>query len=806
MGNLDKNSKQRFEDDNNGVDLVELFLKYLQYWSWFALCGFLSLVVAFFYIKSANKIYQTTAKIEIIDESQELGMTLDFESLLSGGTKINLDNEIAVLTSYRLLGQVVDTLGLDVDCTWESSFMENEVKGVPFVVGKDIPEEEISETLVYLITLKETYYNIVDPDGDVTKLPLTDSSANKLPFNIKLVDAIENLKEYLGVEYEVRIASKKSAVMSLQKRLVVEPTSTESEILFLSLEGLRPKITEVVLNTIIDKFNQDGIADRQLVSERTVKFIDERFSFLTKDLDSIELKKEKFKKDNGLANIQADASATLSKKEFTEGEVFNIETQISLVGFLKEELTKESKDNLLPSNIGIESGAINGLVDEYNKAVLKRNELLTTGAGENNSAIKVLDSQIENGHRNILSSVKVYQEQLENNQKQLRALENKVSGIYGLFPEKERMLREIERQQTLKESLYLLLLQKREEAAINYAVTAPSIKVVDYAITNDVPVAPKKIIIVMLALIVGMAIPFVIIYVIFFLDTKIHDRTDVEKLNPEIPVLAEIPFVEGDKMFNTVDDRSVLAESFRILSTNVDYMLGLKKKDDVGKVVFVTSTIKGEGKTFVAINTALAFASVNKKVLLVGADLRNPQLHKYFKVNKDLNKGLSAFLHDDSMKLEDCLSKQLGISDYLDVCFSGVVPPNAPQLLTGERFNEFVNVAKSKYDYIIFDLAPTLLVTDTLIVSRYADETVYLVRAGHTDKNLLSFSKDLNAKGKLQNLAYIVNNVGEKHSYRYGYGYSYNYSYSYNYGYGYGYGSDAGKSKKPWYKKIFGKR
>jgi capsular exopolysaccharide synthesis family protein len=362
------------------------------------------------------------------------------------------------------------------------------------------------------------------------------------------------------------------------------------------------------------------------------------------------------------------------------------------------------------------------------------------------------------------------------------------------------MVREIERQQTIKETLYVLLLTKREEAAVNLAITSPSIKVVDYAITReDLPVAPKKKIIAAIALLLGLGIPFAVVYLINMLDTKIHDRTDVEKANPEIPVVAEIPFIEGGGMFLDPGDRSALAESFRILATNAEYMVG-KRKPGKGKVIYVTSTIKGEGKTFVSLNMSLAFASVKKKVLLVGADLRNPQLHTYFDINKSHIKGLSNYLHNPDVSLDDCITEGFGINEYHKICFSGIIPPNAPQLLAGDAFEKFLEEAKAEFDYVIVDLAPTLLVTDTLIVSRFADETVYVTKANHTDKKLLEYSKELNAKGKLRNMAYVVNGVGQSGSGRYGYGYTY------NYGYGYGYNTDSEvKTKKNIFQKIFKK-
>ncbi|WP_297691455.1 tyrosine-protein kinase domain-containing protein, partial [uncultured Eudoraea sp.] len=338
------------------------------------------------------------------------------------------------------------------------------------------------------------------------------------------------------------------------------------------------------------------------------------------------------------------------------------------------------------------------------------------------------------------------------------------------------MLRGIERQQSIKEQLYLLLLQKREEAAINMATTTPSIKVVDYAITSSEPISPKKIIVYPLSLLLGMFLPFLILFIRFSLDTKIHDRTDLEKLSPDIPVLAEIPFLKGNKSIKGFHDRSILAESFRMLSTSVNHHLPEKEKD-LGQVIYVTSSIKGEGKTLMAFNLAMAYASLKKRVLLVGADLRNPQLHMHLDILKKTN-GLSEYLSKPSMNWQNVINEGFSNELNIKVCYSRQIPPNAPELLSGKGFEKFIQAVKEEFDYIIIDTAPTLLVTDTMLISKYADLTLFVARAGFTDKKLLEYSKNLNKTKKLQNMAYALNDVG------------FGKARHYNYGHGYGYGSD----------------
>jgi capsular exopolysaccharide synthesis family protein len=371
----------------------------------------------------------------------------------------------------------------------------------------------------------------------------------------------------------------------------------------------------------------------------------------------------------------------------------------------------------------------------------------------------------------------VYQKQLGVTLAKYNTLKSQNRSLYSTIPAKEKMLRSIERQQKIKETLYLLLLQKREEAAINKAITAPSIKVVDFAITDNSPVAPKRQIVFLASLLMGLLVPFGILYLYFLLDNKIHSKQDIERVVPETPVIAEIPNIKGDQMYITDNDRSILAESFRILRTNINYVMPFKPTGE-GQIVYVTSTIKGEGKTFTSVNLALILSSMQKKVLLLGSDLRNPQLHKFLNLERE-QKGVSGYLYDTSINWKSLVHERKLGSNNLDVILAGSIPPNPAELLSNGRFEQLLNELKQEYDYVIVDCAPTILVTDTLLISQLADVTLYLTRAGFTETRLLQFSKELKQLHKLKNMSYVLNNVGDSKSY----GYNYSYNYGYNYGY-----------------------
>ncbi|NJB72637.1 capsular exopolysaccharide synthesis family protein [Saonia flava] len=767
-----------FNEDEESFNLKETLLKYLPYWPWFLVSIIVCIGLGYFYTWYKPVAYESVAKIKIIDDTKEVNVASEALSFLNGSSAINLDNEIEVLKSYRLLRQVVTDLDLDISYYRKDGFFTKREWNPPFKVEKkffgDSIQEPLANTLSYRIKLNPSAFTVVDDyDQAVTLgLNLPDSVITMLPFTIKLKDSVTQAN-YQNIEYSVVLNPVKEAVLELSEDLKVESTNKTSEILSLSLIRGNMNHSEAILNTLIQKFDQDGILDRQLISKRTLDVIDKRFVFLSGELDSIEIGKQDFKQSNNLSYIEADAGLTLQRKSNTEDEVFNLRTQVSLSDLLKKTVVNQPDYSLLPADIGLENNNLNNLVNTYNEMALQRDKLLFN-VGRNHPTLVALTEQLERGKVNILKTINVYQAQLRVFLKQLNQEKAIAGAIFSGLPEKEKALRAIERQQSIKENLFLVLLQKREEAAISLAATTPSIKVVDYGLTNSIPVSPKKRIIYPLSLLLGMLLPFGFLYTRFLFDTKIYNRGEIEKLNPELDVLGEIPFIKGNKNFKGANDRSILAESFRILSTNVNYLLPEKSKEE-GQVIFVTSAIKGEGKTLVAYNLSLSYASIKKRVLLIGADLRNPQLNDYFDNNKKV-KGLSDFLSNPNMSWQECIHDG-GFSkdEFHKVCFSGAIRPNATELLAGKGFGKLISHAKKEYDYIIVDTAPTILVTDTMLISNYADITLFVVRAGLTDKKLMEFSASLNKRKKLKNMAYVLNDIGHGKAKDYNYGREYGY-------------------------------
>jgi capsular exopolysaccharide synthesis family protein len=551
-------------------------------------------------------------------------------------------------------------------------------------------------------------------------------------------------------------------------------------------QDINPERGVAIVDKVVAVFNQDGINDRRLVNQKTVDFIDARFKNLTFELDSIEGEKRDFKKSRDISFIEADAGVDINKKSRSDEALFRIETQIQLSDLLKEAL-KDQESTILPANIGLDNVIINGLVNEYNLLVLERVRLVKT-AGSQNPVLSVLDTRMSTVKNNINESVRTYGKQLKISLSQQQSDYLQATNMVLQIPSNEKILRSIERQQKIKENLYLLLLQKREESAIAFAVTAPSIKIIEYASASAAPVAPKTNIIYLVALVLGLGIPFGVIFIIGLLDNKVKDVNDVGFRRSQIPVVGEIPFFTDFKIFSDKDDRSVQAESFRILSSNAKYSLPIKEAG-VGQVILVTSSIMGEGKTFVAANLSLAFASYDKKVLLVGADMRKPKLHIALEMDKT-EVGLSTYLFEKDKLWRDVVVTNNLYNSNLDVLFSGIIPPNPSNIISNGRFESFIEEAKKEYDYIILDCAPTIYVNDTFLIAPTADLILYLARQDYTEKQLLDYAATLKETGKLKNMAFIFNGIKANA------GYGYSYKYAYNYGYGYGYGADEKGSRR----------
>ncbi|MGB2173279.1 MAG: GumC family protein [Flavobacteriaceae bacterium] len=765
------------ETENNSIFNIKYeFFKYLNYWPWFILSVILLLTVSFLYLRYTPKVYNTNAKIKILDENS--GLELPTSALIVNRSNINLENENEILRSYPILSRVVDQLDLCAQFYEKGRVKSKPLVEIPFNFELTRSLDSITEFSQYSVFVEESGFKITNENTDL-ELSFsefdTTKSDHQLPFELKWSSEFTK-HQLMGRNFDIQLIPKKFVVLNLKSKIEIEPIGEKSDLLSLNMKGENSLISEQILNTLIDVFNQDDILDRQLIWKRTIDFVDERFVNLSQELDSIESYKKNFKINNNLVDISTDGIESLEQRSKSDEKLFHVENQIVVSNLIKNSLLNSSQPFiLLPSNIGVENLSINSLLDEYNTLVLQRQKLISS-AGANNPTVILLEENLRDLNTNIENSISAYLNQLNLTKNQLTSRNQMFQSKVSAIPKIEQQLRAIERQQEIKERLFIFLLQKKEEASVNLAVTEPTLKVVEYSISDIRPISPKPTIIYLGAFIVGLLLPFGILYIVFLLDTKIHNKLDMDVLASEIPIIAEIPLInEGiNTVFSNPNDRSALAESFRILTTNIDFILSSKKS---GKVIFCTSTIKGEGKTFISLNFSLAMASLNNKVLLIGADLRNPQLHTYAKVNKN-RPGLSNYLVDPSIDLSSLIINVFEKQPNHEVLFSGTIPPNPAHLLANGNFETLIEEAKSRYDYIVVDLAPTILVTDTLLVAHHANATICAVRANHTDKKLIPFSENLSKTNRLKNMVYVINGVKENRSY----GYSYNYGYNYGYG------------------------
>lgn len=784
---------QTYNDEKNV--LRQEALKYLSFWPLFFPLLFIFLIIAFLFVRYSPDRYESVSVIEILDESQNNEMALPTELTVFNRSMINLENEVNILKSYSINSDVVKKLDANIlyygvgkirstQKTKEQWFKDYKLT---FKVDTDQIVLTTSYDIDFFngdlsISKYDAYGNFVSKN-DFNGLTTTNQK-HELPFELSIND------NDISESRKLILNSVRNQVNQFRNNFQVSPLGKDSDQLLLKITHENINIAEQYLNGLLFSFDNDGINDRQLEYKRTISFVDDREKILRKELDLIEEKKQKFKTLNNLSDLSIDADKNIDLKFTYDSELFDSESQKTLAVFLKQSLV-EQKYQYLPINIGFEDFDINNIIFDYNKIVTDRNRILTE-AGPNNVLIKSLESQMDLFIDNISQSIDNYLSSIEIKIEGLREKELEFENIYQNVPQNERTLRSIERELSIKEALYLLLLQKKEEAAINLAVVKPTIKIIDYPYTNPLPVYPRSKVIYLSAFILSVVFFFSAIYLWFFFDNKIHSKEQLAKiLNKDIPIIGEIPFIKDKsqlKYIDKIDSRSILAESIRMLVSNLKLISSNLNKKKCSTIIF-TSSVKGEGKTLASTSAALNLSKdLGKKVALVGLDLRNPQVHKIFGFDRS-DDGITDIFYKSDLKNYKSYIKKF---DNLDIFLSGTIPPNPTSILASDSLKEFIQLLSNEYDYLIIDSAPCLLVSDSFQLFNYADEIVYLFRSNHTDIKIAQYINDLYNGLENKNLNIVLNAVGNSsaYGYKYNYQYGYRYKYTYNYGYGYGYGSD----------------
>ena len=774
------------EKEESNFDLKAEIFKYLKHWKWLVFGCFLGLTIAYLYNRYTLPKYATEATMMILkDEGSNL-----VGALPSGGTSIlafdnnSLENQIVNLKSKRLVEGVIDELDLNVTYFVEGNVIAVEAYNNTPVVVEFLSEKSLvhESSLNFWVTpLSATSYRLETADGSSKQYDFGEPvTLNGITFLIA-----PNKEEInRNVTVNILVRPLRDVANEYIWNMTVAPQGKAQDILSLSIVGEVPQKSQDFLNTLMVHFNADGVADKRQVAENTSEFIRQRLELISAELDSVEGGIADFKSENRFMDVGSSAGQYMAKSSMAEQEIFSLETQLMVLEGVENTLQSAKPYQLLPEGMGLEQGGMGSAIGNYNQLVLQRNAYLKTGTSQN-PVVETLTEQLDALRNNILNNIDQTRSSINIQLRELNQLDRRAEGQFSTFPGLEKGIRSIERQQEIKEQLYLFLLQRREESAISFASTSPVAKVIDPAFTYNNPVDPKPWLILTGGGLIGLIIPLLVIFVINFLDTKVHHKGDLNPLIKHIPFLGEIPKVnkEEDAVIQ-LNDRSPLAESFRILRTNLAYLVQSRNKNRA-EVIYVTSTIKGEGKTFISFNLARTLASTGKKILLIGADVRNPKLHKFAGGTLE-TKGLSDFLYDYDLQPENIIHRENQDNIPVDMVFSGAIPPNPAELLMNDRMEELIAGQKQNYDFIIVDTAPTMIVTDTLLISQLADTTIYVVRAGFTEKKLLDFPKDLKQQGKLKGLAFVLNDVDYSK-------FSYGAKYGYSYGYGYGYAADEEK-------------
>ncbi len=770
--------------ETDELSVREILEQYLRYWYFFVIGVVIALVIAFLYLRYTPQLYQSKATIIIKDEKSqsplEMAAFSQFGSFLSRFKTNQIDNELAIFNSKRLIFETVKQLQLNIKYEIIGNIKTTELYGYrPFDVKFQSFDESFPDPIpvLYIKILSGSEFHLESESISISQ-NFSFGEQILLPFGIITVlpnvSDPERFESYFNKTILVGYHTVEKVALQFQERVNILNTDAKSNVVELSIQTQKKEKGEDFLNELVRQYNLDAVQDRNEIAKKTSAFIESRLRIITRELDSVETDKEDFKSTNKLTDIQAEAQITLENASEFNKRLLDVSTQMELSNTMIEYMKNTDKNELLPANIGITNESVGSAVSNYNELILYRNKLLQTSTPKN-PVVESVNEQIAQMRRNIMSSLENSKNALRIAMKDLNLQENRISSKISQVPAKEKIFRGIERQQTIKEQLYLFLLQQREEASIALAATADKAKIVDSAYGPQEPVSPKKSLIYLGALLAGLLVPFGGIYGFNLLDTKVKGRKDLERQLKTIPIIGEIPRVQkGESDVIRHNDQSIMAEAYRIFRTNLQYLFINKlEKREEGKSIVVTSTIKGEGKTFVAFNLALTLALTGKKVVLVGADIRNPQLQRYLPEHLKTNKGLTEFIIYEELQIEDVVAPS-DFSPNLSIIVSGAIPPNPAELLMQKRTTTLVSELRKMYDYIILDTAPAMLVTDTILINHLSDITLYVVRAGYTDKRLLDFPKDAIEDGRLSNVAMVLNNVALNN---FGYGNKYGYAY-----------------------------
>lgn len=787
-----------FEEKEEKTDYSALLFPYLIRWPWIVASVVVCLALAAVYLHFATPVYNISATVLIKDDKKGGSVSSDlalFQDMGMFNSSASVDNEIEILRSKSLARKVVADLGLYIGYSRRDGFRHTDLYGQsPFRI--DFPAA-VADSLAAPILLKVTLH----PDGSLQAQATQDDAEigsarfDSLP---AVLPTPAGTLTFLPVEkiafpeqetvIDVTVGSPMAVAKGYAAGLTVEPTSKTTSVVTVSIANTNRRRGEDFINHLVENYNRDANNDKNEVARNTAHFIDERIAIINAELGTTEAELEEFKRRAGLTDLSSDAQLAVAEKSEYEKQVVANGTQLNLVNYLIDYLARpENAQSVLPANIGLTNTSVATLVTAYNERLIERQRLLRTSS-ESNPVIRRLDTELAGLRQSLTTSLQSARKELLITQADLDRQSELYAGRISDAPTQERQYMSIQRQQTIKAELYLMLLQKREENNITLAATANKAKIIDDAMAGNAPVSPKGKMIYLLALVAGIGLPVAVINILQLLSFRIEGRADVERLTT-VPILGDVPLSDEGQGPIAVreNENNLMTETFRNLRTNLLFLLDGPQKN----VILVTSTMSGEGKTFIASNLAVSLALLGKKVIIVGLDIRKPGLNKVFHISHR-QRGITQYLSAPQDTTLDELIQPSGIHPNLDLLPGGVVPPNPTELVARPALDDVIRQLRGRYDYVVLDTAPIGMVTDTQLIARTADISLYVCRADYTHKNDYRLINELQQQKRLPGLCTVINGLDmtqKKYGYYYGYGkYGRYYGYGKKYGYDYGYG------------------
>lgn len=767
MDNMQK-TNQLVPEESSFI-LKETLEHYISKWRWFLLSLGFCLSVAFFILRYSVPKYRAALTIMVKDErkggiANELSAFADLGVLAN--IKSSVDNEIEILKSRSLTEQTVLDMGLNISYINRGRLKSEEIYGDKhFKITYLDDKRKLFRTRASFVfdCVSDSTFNIIYDNETKTK-SFRFGQPIQMGFGVFSIEKTDSTGEYnyaSSLSTVIQINPLAQVVESYRSRLEVAMMNKNSTAIEVSFTDQLRTRAEDFLNTLITNYNQNAVDDKNRISNNTSDFIRDRLNLITTALEGVERDAETYKKENKVTDIKSEAGMYLENSKDFEKQALDIDIELKVVESVTDYIKTNTKFNLLPTNVINTDANYSSLIDQYNQLILERNRLLIN-AKATNPIIVGLDAKIETMNANILASLARLKNTLGIKKKDFERQAAIVKGKISQIPTQEREVRVLARQQQIKEALYLYLLEKREEIAISLAVSAPNAKVIDPALANPSPISPNKRMIFLVAFLLGLLVPFLIIYVSELLDTKVKSRKDIEG-KFKVPFLGEVPKSSAKGEIIKPNSRSGVAESLRIIRTYLDFIMN-QVPSGQAKTVFLTSTLPNEGKTYLSVNLAKTIALSGKRVLLVGLDLRRPKFGSYL---DDLGEGITNYLLAESEPISSYIYKQEGFPQ-LYVLPAGIVPPNPAELLMNAKIAEMFDQLKKMYDYIIVDTVPVGIVADTLLVAKYADAFIYVVRANYLDRRMLGTLDKYYEDKKLPNLSLLLNCTENTNSYGYG--------------------------------------